>query len=91
MLRKDIEVMMKTKKQKSITLVYNKNDKLGMYCFLSSGYLVDCWGHRVDRNKDIWGYIEWDGKGNADRVDFNCTAIIKYDIMYRKMKRKGLI
>lgn len=76
MLRKDIEVMMKTKKQKSITLVYNKNDKLGMYCFLSSGYLVDCWGHRVDRNKDIWGYIEWDGKGNADRVDFNNTERI---------------
>lgn len=76
MLRKDIEVMMKTKKQKSITLVYNKNDKLGMYCFLSSGYLVDCWGHRVDRNKDIWGYIEWDGKGNADRVDFNRTERI---------------
>ena len=76
MLRKDIEVMMKTKKQKSITLVYNKNDKLGMYCSLSGGYLVDCWGHRVDRNKDIWGYIEYDGKGNADRVDFNLTERI---------------
>lgn len=70
MLRIDIEKMLKAKGAKSITLVYNKNDKLGMYCFLQGGYLVDCWGHRVDRKKDIWGYLDWDGKGNADRVDF---------------------
>lgn len=70
MLRADIEKLMKSKNQKIITLVYNKNDKFGMYCFLQGGYLVDCYGHRVDRKKDIWGFIEWDGKGNADRVDF---------------------
>ena len=73
MLRKDIETMMKAKGKKSIVIIYNKNDRLGMYCFLQGGYLMDCWGHRVDRKKDIWGFMEFDGKGNADRVDFNLT------------------
>ena len=70
MLRKDIEDMLKSKNQKSITLVFNQDDPLGMYCFLQGGYLVDCWGKRVNRFKSIWGYIDWDGKGNADRVCF---------------------
>lgn len=70
MLRVDIEKLMKLKNQKTIILVYNKNDKLGMYCSLQGGYLVDCDGHRVDRKKDIWGFMEWDNNGNADRVDF---------------------
>lgn len=70
MLRADIEKMMKAKGQKQIDLVYEKG-KRAMYCFLQGGYLVDCWGKRVDRKKDIWGYIEWDGKGNADRVSFD--------------------
>lgn len=73
MLRVDIEKQMKSKGQKTITLVYRKNDKLGMHCFLQSGYLMDCWGHRVDRKLDVWGYIEWDGKGNGDRVSFDGT------------------
>ena len=70
MLRKDIEILMKNRGQKTITLFLNKNDKLGLFCSLSGGYLVDCWGHRVDRNKDIWGYAERTADG-ADRVDFN--------------------
>lgn len=76
MLRVDIEKMMKTQGKKTITLVYNKTDKLGMHCFLQGGYLMDCWGHRVDRKKDIWGFIDWDGKGNGDRVDFAGTERI---------------
>ena len=72
MLRKDIEVMMKSKKQTSITIVPNKNER-AMQCYLTGGYLTDCWGHRMDRKVDYWGYIEWDGKGNADKVDFNGT------------------
>lgn len=70
MLRKDIEELMKSRKQKDICLIYNKEDKLGVYCFLQGGYLMDYSGHRVDRKKDIWGYIEWDNAGNGDRVDF---------------------
>ena len=70
MLRKDIELQMKKDGRKTISLVYEKNAALGMACSLQGGYLVDCWGHRVDRKKDIWGYIEYDGKGNADRVCF---------------------
>lgn len=71
MLRAEIESKMKQNKLKNIDLIYHKDDKLGMHCSLSSGYLVDCWGHRVDRKMNIWGYIEWDGKGNADRVSFD--------------------
>lgn len=70
MLRKDIETMLKTAKQKTISLVLRKEDPLGMACSLQGGYLMDCWGHRIDRKLDIWGYIEYDGKGNADRVCF---------------------
>ena len=72
MLRVDIEKLLKSKKENGITLVANKGER-AMQCYLSSGYLVDCWGHRVDRKKDFWGYIEWDGRGNADLVDFNHT------------------
>lgn len=70
MLRKEIEELMKKHGRKSVSLVFNKEDPLAMYCFLQGGYLVDCWGHRVDRKKDIWGALKWDGKGNADRVCF---------------------
>lgn len=70
MLRKDIEAMLKKADRKTISLVYEKDAALAMACSLQGGYLMDCWGHRVDRKKDIWGYLEWDGKGNADRVCF---------------------
>ena len=43
MLRKDIETMLKTAKQKTISLVLRKEDPLGMACSLQGGYLMDCW------------------------------------------------
>lgn len=70
MLRKDIEQMMKTKGQKNIVLVLDENDKLGMLCSLSGGYLIDCWGHRVDRKKDIWGYIDYNSGNIGIRKPF---------------------
>ena len=70
MLRKDIEQMMKTKGQKNIVLLLNENDKLGMLCSLSGGYLIDCWGHRVDRKKDIWGYIDYSSNNVGIRKPF---------------------
>lgn len=72
MLRKDIEIMLKSKGEKQIDLIAKRGER-AMYCFLQGGYLVDCWGKRVDRTVDFWGYIEWDGKGNADRVSFDGT------------------
>ena len=71
MLRKEIEDLMKINKQKRIDLMFNREDTIGIYCFLQGGYLMDYTGHRVDRKRDIWGYIEWDGKGNADKVSFD--------------------
>lgn len=60
MLRSEIELLMKEKEQKSINLIYNKDDHLACYCFLQGGYLVDHTGHRVDRKKDIWGYMVYE-------------------------------
>lgn len=69
MLRKDIEILMKQNKQTQIDLIYNESDKLGVFCYLSSGFLVDCWGKRVNRKLDIWGYLKWQN-GCATRVPF---------------------
>ena len=67
MLRKDIENYMKTHNKKYLVIVANQDDKLGMLCSLSSGYLVDCDGHRMDRKKDYWGYINYTN-GRPERV-----------------------
>ena len=66
MLRSDIECFMKENNMKIITLIYNESDTIGIYCELKGGYLCDYNGHRVDRKKDIWGWIEWTGNGNAN-------------------------
>ena len=66
MLRSEIESFMKQNNMTFITIVYNATDELGVYCDLRSGYLYDYTGHRVDRKKDIWGWIEWTGNGNAN-------------------------
>lgn len=67
MLRIDIETYMKNNNLKHIDLVLNESDKLGIYCSLSGGYLVDYTNHRVDRKKDIWGFLKWEN-GKATRV-----------------------
>lgn len=66
MLRLEIEKLMKQKNLKAITLWYNEADTMGMGCYLKNGYLEDSFGHRVNRKQDIWGYVVYDGKGNAD-------------------------
>ena len=66
MLRSDIECFMKENNMKIITLIYNESDTIGIYCELKGGYLCDYNGHRVNRKKDIWGWIEWTGNGNAN-------------------------
>lgn len=75
MLRAEIELNMKKNGLKNIDLIYHKEDKIGKHCFLQGGYLMDHTAHRVDRKLDIWGYIEWLGGGNADRVGFNGERI----------------
>lgn len=84
MLRKDIEQMMKTKGQKNIVLVLDENDELGILCSLSGGYLMDCWGHRVDRKKDIWGYIDYSGNNIGIRKPFLLTTNkwIKFKLLF---------
>lgn len=69
MLRVEVESLMKQKNQNSIVLVLNEQDKLGIYCELKGGFLCDYTGHRVDRKKDIWGYMEWN-KGKSSRIKF---------------------
>ena len=59
MLRAQIEQYMKTRGMHQISLVINKDDKLGIYCMLRGGKLVDYTGHVVDRKKDIWGYLDY--------------------------------
>ena len=44
---------------------------MGTYTHLVSGYLKDAWDHAMDRKKDYWGYVEYDGQGNGDRVAFD--------------------
>jgi len=63
MLRADIEKILKEKGITQIDIVYNENDKLGVYCTMKNGKLYDYTNHVVDRKKDIWGYLKWkDGK-----------------------------
>lgn len=69
MLRKEIEDLMKKNKQTCIAIYLNDNDELAMLCMLQSGYLVDCWGHRIDRKKDYKWFLQHDGTGNADKVN----------------------
>ena len=69
MIRADLEKIMKERDIKTISLIFNENDKLGKYCYLQSGILMDYTGHRVDRKKDIWGYMEWNN-GESSRIKF---------------------
>lgn len=62
MLRKNIEELMKQRGLKTIVIVINENDKLGMLCSLQGGVLIDCYAHRVDRKKDIWGFISFENQ-----------------------------
>lgn len=60
MLRVEIEDYMKKNNLRTIDIVYNESDKLGVYTYLSSdGFLKDYTNHRVDRKRNIWGYLEW--------------------------------
>ena len=80
MLRSDIECFMKENNMKMITLIYNESDTIGIYCELKGGYLCDYRGHRVNRKKDIWGWLEWTGNGNAYRRSWSndyCQQVMK--------------
>ena len=88
MLRKEIEQAMKEKGQKSIVLVINESDELGILCSLTGGYLTDCWGHRVDRKKDIWGYIDYHSGNVGIRKPFlpSPAKWIKYKLVFNLWK-----
>ena len=63
MLRADIEKILKEKGITQIDIVYNENDKLGVYCTMKNGKLYDYTNHVVNRKINIWGYLQWkDGK-----------------------------
>ena len=69
MLRKEIEDLMKKHKRKFVSIYLKEDDALAMMCMLQGGYLVDCWGHRIDRKTDYQWFLKHDGKGNADKVN----------------------
>lgn len=71
MKRENIEKLMKANKQESIVLWINENDKLGASCTLKSGYLTDYTGHRFNKKTEVWGYVNYDRKGNADITNWD--------------------
>lgn len=77
MKRLEIEQMMKQQGQKTIGIVYNENDELGVYCELKNGFLYDYTGHRVDRKKDIWGYLKYEDLGKGYREPIK----VKFEII----------
>ena len=87
MLRKEIEDLMKKHKRKFVSIYLNDDDKLAMLCMLQGGYLVDCWGHRIDRKKDFKWFLKYDGQGNADKV--NVVTGEKIAVMRNKMPVAG--
>ncbi len=87
MLRADIENFMKQNNMQNITLIYDENSRLGTYCFIQGGYLMDYTAHRVDRKKDIFGWIKYDGQGNADLVKFQSNAVVRPFMRDRKVVR----
>ena len=69
MLRNEVEAWMKKQGLKTLGIVLNETDDLGIYCELKSGILYDYTGHRVDRKANIWGYITYE-KGKPIRHAF---------------------
>lgn len=59
MMRSELEARMKQLGLKHIVIVVDEHDPLGMFCELKGGFLVDYTGHRIDRKKNIWGYLTW--------------------------------
>lgn len=70
MLRKEIEQYMKEKGIDQIDLIFNKNDKLGIYCRLTNGTLKDYTNHVVDRKTNIWGRLVWEN-GKSTKQAWN--------------------
>ncbi len=61
MLRAEIEKYMIENKINQIDLVINKTDKLAIFCNLKNGKLYDYTNHVIDRKKNIWGHLVWNG------------------------------
>lgn len=59
MKRAEIERLMNLNGQHMIALVINKDDPLGILCYLKRDYLVDYTGHRINARADIWGYLSF--------------------------------
>lgn len=59
MLRKDLESLMKQKHADHVVIIINENDEKGVLCYLKGGYLCDCWGKRIDRKANIWGFMKF--------------------------------
>lgn len=77
MKRLEIEQMMKQQGQKTIGIIYNESDELGVYCELKNGFLYDYTGHRVDRKRDIWGYLKYEDLGKGYREPIK----VKFEII----------
>ena len=69
MKRKEIEIFMKKNNLSQLDVIYKADDKLAMYCSLKGGILHDCWGHRLDRNAEFWGFLTWQN-GKSFRKSF---------------------
>lgn len=68
MLRAELEVKMKNENKEHIAIIFNEGE-LGVLCFLKGGILMDYTNHRVDRKKNIWGYVDWQN-GKAIQIAF---------------------
>lgn len=60
MTRSRLETLMKENGFKSLVIVINESDPLGINAVLKGGVLYNEYtGHRIDRKATIWGYITY--------------------------------
>ncbi|MDD7007399.1 MAG: hypothetical protein SPI42_04490 [Lactobacillus johnsonii] len=78
MLRAEIEQFMKKNNMNHIVLMIRPEDRVGFYCELKAGYLSNYVGRRFDRKLNVWGWIKYDGNGNADVVDWEESVSIPF-------------
>lgn len=74
MTRQNIEVYMKENNLTQLDIYMTKDSSNSIYCSLKSGFLTDYQNHRLDRNADIYGFAQYDGKGNVYKISFDDTS-----------------
>ena len=73
--RIEVEKFRVEKGIKTLDVFRHADDKVAIGCSLRGGKLYNCYGQVVcSQLEPLWGYIKWDGHGNAERCDFEGTV-----------------